>query len=187
MELKSLLKLSLPLLILCGIGEIFAGRLLGGMNQLLLDYPGLIVVIPALIGLKGNIDITLGSRLGSAIHLGLITPDDIWNREMKENVNAALILSIVMTLFAGTFAYITSLILHFETVGFLQIVLIAFTAGVVSGLLLIFITIGVIFLSIRFELDPDNITAPTLATLGDMITIVNIFAFAYIFLEVVGI
>jgi mgtE-like transporter len=172
------------LLILCGLGEIFAGGLLGSMSSLLLENPGIIVLIPALIGLKGNIDITLGSRLGSAIHLGLISPGNVWNEEMRENVSAAFVLTALMTIIAGSLAYVTSLILGLESTGPAALILIAFSAGVVSGVILIFITIGVIFLSVRFELDPDNITAPSLATLGDVITIVNIFVFSFLFLEV---
>jgi mgtE-like transporter len=186
-ELKSLLTLSLPLLILCGIGEIFAGRLLGGMSSLLLDHPGIIVLIPALIGLKGNVDITLGSRLGSAIHLGLISSGNIWNKEMRENVSAAFVLTVVMTIIAGVLAYVTSLLIGLESAGLVQLVVIALTAGVVSGLILIMITIGIIFLSVKFEFDPDNVTAPSIATLGDVITIINIFIFAFLFLEVMAI
>ena len=180
-----MLKLSLPLLLLCGLGEIFAGRLLGGMSQLLLENPGLIVLIPALIGLKGNIDITLGSRLGSAIHLGIISPGNIWNEEMRANVGAAFVLTATMTVIAGFLAFFTSFILGMDTIGLVPLLLIAFTAGVVSGLILIFITIGIIFISIKLELDPDNITAPSIATFGDIITIINIFIFAFFFLEVI--
>ncbi|UCH88202.1 MAG: magnesium transporter [Thermoplasmata archaeon] len=186
MELKDLLKLSLPLLILCGIGEIFAGGLFGGMSEFLLEHPGIIVLIPALIGLKGNIDITLGSRLGSAIHLGLISPGNVWNNEMRQNVGAAFALTAIMTVIASVLAYTTSFLLGFDSIGLIQLLLIGFSAGVVSGLILIFITIGIIFFSVKFELDPDNITAPSLATLGDMITIANIFIFAFIFLEVLS-
>jgi mgtE-like transporter len=186
MELKGLFKLSLPLLILCGVGLIFAGRVFGGMSELFLENPGIIVLIPALIGLKGNIDITLGSRLGSAIHLGLISPGNIWNEEMRQNVYAAMALTLAMTLIAGFLAYISSLIVGFETTGLFLLILIAVTAGTVSGLILIFITIGIMFISVKFQLDPDNITAPSLATLGDIITIANIFFFAFIFLEVFG-
>jgi len=166
------------------MGLIFAGRVFGGMSQLLIENPGIIVLIPALIGLKGNIDITLGSRLGSAFHLGLISPGNIWNEEMKENVIASMILTILMTFIAGILAFVSSFIIDFESAGLLQLVLISVCAGSASGMVLIFITIGVIFISIRFELDPDNITAPSLATLGDLITIANIFLFAYLFLEV---
>jgi mgtE-like transporter len=175
----------LPLLILLGIGEIFAGRLFGGMSKLLMDHPGLIVLIPALIGLKGNIDITLGSRLGSAIHLGLISPGNVWNDEMRQNVGAAFVLTAVMTIIAGILAYATSFIIGSDTTDLIQLVIISFTAGMVSGIVLIFITIGIIFISIKFQLDPDNITAPSLATLGDIITIGNILFFGFLFLEVV--
>jgi mgtE-like transporter len=103
---------------------------------------------------------------------------------MRENVSAAFVLTALMTIIAGSLAYVTSLILGLESTGPAALILIAFSAGVVSGVILIFITIGVIFLSVRFELDPDNITAPSLATLGDVITIVNIFVFSFLFLEV---
>jgi mgtE-like transporter len=186
MELKGLIKLSLPLLIFCGLGLIFAGRVLGGMSELLIENPGIIVLIPALIGLKGNIDITLGSRLGSAMHLGLISPGNIWNDEMKQNVYSAMALTAIMTAIAGILAFASSFIFGFDTAGPLLLILIAVTAGTVSGMILIFITIGIIFLSVKFDLDPDNITAPSLATLGDLITITNIFLFAYLFLEVFG-
>ena len=76
MEFKSMLRQSLPLLILCGIGEIFAGRVFGGMTRFIEQLPGIIVLIPAIMGLKGYIDITLGSRLGSAAHMGLISLDN---------------------------------------------------------------------------------------------------------------
>ena len=96
MEIKDLLRQSLPLLILCGIGEIFAGRVFSGMVEFLEYLPGLIVLIPAIMGLKGNIDITLGSRLGSAAHIGVISLGNIWNDETKQNIYASLALGIIM-------------------------------------------------------------------------------------------
>ena len=104
MEIKDILRQSLPLLILCGIGEIFAGRVFGGMAEFLDHLPGLIVLIPAIMGLKGNIDITLGSRLGSAAHIGVISLGNIWNEETKQNVFASLALGAIMAVIAGIFA-----------------------------------------------------------------------------------
>ena len=72
MDFKHLLKQSLPMLIVCGIGEVYAGMVLCQMRGVLEILPGLIILVPAIIGMKGNIDTTLGSRLGSAIHMGVI-------------------------------------------------------------------------------------------------------------------
>lgn len=180
-----MLRQSLPLLILCGIVEIFAGRIFGGMVEFLDYLPGLIVLIPAIMGLKGNIDITLGSRLGSAAHMGLIAPGNIWNDETKENFIASLGLGIIMAAIAGVLAHITCLALGLRSAGALKLIGIALLAGTMAGVILAFLTIGVIILAFRRGYDPDNITAPSLATVGDMITLGCIFLTAYLFIEVI--
>ena len=185
MEIKTMLRQSLPLLILCGIGEIFAGRVFGGMVDFLEYLPGLIVLIPAIMGLKGYIDITLGSRLGSATHVGLIAPGNIWNDETKENIFASLGLGIIMAVIAGFLAHFTCWILGLPSIGALKLIGIALLAGTLAGVILAFLTIGIIILSFKRGYDPDNITAPSLATFGDIITLGCIFLIAYLFIEVI--
>jgi mgtE-like transporter len=51
-------------------------------------------------------------------------------------------------------------------------------AGVISGLLLTSFTIGIIYLVFKRGYDPDNITGPALATVGDITTMLCIFASA---------
>ena len=55
------------------------------------------------------------------------------------------------------------------------IILIVLIAGLLSGLILTFMTIGIIYLVFRHGYDPDNITGPALATFGDMISMACIF------------
>lgn len=175
MKISAVLKQSLPLLLLMGIGEVFAGTLFGHSTETLDLLPGLIVLVPALIGLRGNINTTMGSRLGSAAHMGLISAKDFWNDEMKENVKASLILSILMSFIAGILAFLATSIWGRSS---WKIVPIAVLAGSLAGLLLAFITIGIIMYSFKKGLDPDNVTGPSLSTFGDMITLVCIFGMA---------
>jgi mgtE-like transporter len=185
MEFRDILRQSLPLLILCGIGEIFAGGVLGGVAEVLDLLPGLIVLIPAIMGLKGNIDITLGSRLGSAAHIGVISSNDIWNKETKENVYASLVLGVIMAVVAGIFAYITCILFGLPCLEIYELVGIAVISGTLAGTILAFFTVGVIIIAFRRGYDPDNITAPLLATVGDIITIGCIFLTALLFIEVI--
>lgn len=180
MELKTLINQSLPLIILCGVGGILAGSVFGNMTEFLQAMPGLIVLIPALMNLKGNIDITLGSRLGSAAHMGLISIDDIWNQETKENITAAFILTIFLALIAGIFAHITCVIFNLPSLGPLMFILIAVITATVAGIILIFTTILIIILAFKRGYDPDNITAPALATVGDLITLGTLFLITFI-------
>jgi mgtE-like transporter len=167
------------------MGEIVAGILFGSMVDFFTYLPGLIVLIPAIMGLKGNIDVTLGSRLGSAVHMGLITPDKIWNEETKQNVYASMAIGVIMAVVAGVLAHVTCLIFGLPSVGILKLIGIALLAGTSAGIILAFLTIGIILLAFKRGLDPDNITAPSLATVGDIITLGCIFLTAFLFIEVI--
>lgn len=174
---KELLKQSLPLLVICGLGGIITGNTLGLMVDILQKIPGLIVVIPAVIALRGNISTAFGSRLGSAYHLGIINAENMWNTELKQNVIATLMLSFIMSFIIGVLAYVTSLFFGVQPNG-LQLIFIVVLAGGVSGFILTFLTIGIIYLVFKRGFDPDNVTGPALATFGDIITMLCVFSSA---------
>jgi mgtE-like transporter len=54
-------------------------------------------------------------------------------------------------------------------------VAIAVIAGFMSGLILATMTVLVAVISYTKGIDPDNITSPTMATLGDFVTVACIF------------
>jgi len=180
MILKQMVKQSLPLLILCGIGGIFTGSILGSMVDIFHRIPGLLVVIPGIIALRGNISTAFGSRLGSAYHLGLINADNMWNDALKQNVLGSLVLSIVVSAAIGLIAYVTTFVFFQQQVNLFFLLGTVLLAGIASGLLLTSFTIGIIYLVFKRGYDPDNITGPALATVGDITTMLCIFASALI-------
>ena len=185
MYAKEMVKQSLPLIVFCGFGAIVAGSTLGVMIDLIREIPGLIVVIPAIIAMRGNISTAFGSRLGSAYHLGVIDADNLWNEELKQNIIGSLVLSFFVAIIIGVLAYVTSvIILHVypnpvnvypDPIKLISIVLLA---GIISGVILTLMTIGIIYLVFKRGYDPDNITGPALATFGDMVTMLCIFGSA---------
>ena len=174
---KEVVKQSLPLLIICGLGGIITGNFLSAMIDLFKQIPGLLVVIPAVIALRGNINTALGSRLGSAYHLGIIDAENIWNKELKQNILGSLVLSFVLSFLIGIIAYGSSVLLQIypDPVVIISIVVLA---GSFSGIILAFLTILIIYIVFKRGYDPDNITGPALATFGDIITILCIFGSA---------
>jgi len=177
MYAKEMLKQSLPLLIVCGLGAIIAGNTLSAMANILQKIPGLIIIIPAVIALRGNINTTLGSRLGSAYHLGIIDAENMWNDDLKQNIIGSLVLSFLMSFIIGVLAYVTSFLFHVQPDPFILIIIVIIAGGI-SGLILTFLTIIIIYLVFRRGYDPDNITGPALATFGDIITMLCIFGSA---------
>ncbi|MBU0497951.1 MAG: magnesium transporter [Candidatus Thermoplasmatota archaeon] len=174
---KGVMKQSLPLLIICGIGGILTGNTLGAMITLFQKIPGLLVVIPAVIALRGNINTALGSRLGSAYHLGVIDAEHMWNNELKQNIIGSLFLSFFVSILIAILAYGSSILLNIYPDP-LVLILIVILAGSLSGIILAVLTIGIIFIVFKRGYDPDNITGPALATFGDIITILCIFGSA---------
>ncbi len=177
--MHAMVKQSLPLLILCGFGAILTGTAFGSMSRIFQSIPGLIVVIPGVIAMRGNISTALGSRLGSAYHLGIIDIDNLWNDDLKQNILGSLILSMLVSSIIGVLAYITSVSLGIQ-VDFLKLLFIVLLGGFFSAVFLTMLTIIVIYLAFKKGYDPDNITGPALATFGDIITMLCIFASAYL-------
>ncbi|HEX4531749.1 MAG TPA: divalent cation transporter, partial [Acidimicrobiia bacterium] len=57
-------------LLLSSGGDLIAGLTLGSITGTLTALPGLLVLVPAAIGMRGNVFGALGSRLGTAVHTG---------------------------------------------------------------------------------------------------------------------
>ncbi len=180
MNPRDIFRQSLPLLLICGMGEITTGTLLSTMVDLLENNPGLMVLVPASLGMRGNISNALGARLGSATHMGLIDRKDFWNREMRNNLKAAMILNIVISALIGVLAHVSCSIAGADSIGLVRLTLIAVTAGTVAGLVLTFLTAGIVNIAFRRGYDPDNVTGPSLATIGDIITLFSLFGAAHL-------
>jgi mgtE-like transporter len=184
MYAKEMLKQSLPLLIFCGLGGIVAGSTLSVMADIIQNIPGLIVVIPAIIALRGNISTAFGSRLGSAYHLGIIDAENMWNNELKQNVIGSLVLSFLISTIIGILAYGTTILFFDVHPDPLKLISIVLLAGIISAIILTLMTIVIIFIVFKRGYDPDNITGPALATFGDIVTMFCIFGSA-ILVEVI--
>jgi mgtE-like transporter len=171
-------KETLPVVLGATIGELLAGLVLGGMQESLALLPGLIVLIPAVLDLRGCISSALGSRLGSALHLGLVGWDKGMNKELKANIQASLLLSGITSIFVGAVAFLVNHALNIPTTGFIGLVAISFTSGTLAALTQVTITVIVSFTSYRRGIDPDNVTIPAMATVGDILGITYMFLVA---------
>jgi len=173
-SVKSIVREALPFELIYTVGGVFAGIILVQMTDQIEMIPGLLVLVPAILGMRGNISCTLGSRLGSAIHLGLIDKIER-NPELIGNVAGSLTLSLIMSIVLGILAHLFTIALGMPSVGIYVLVAIAVFAGVLSGIVLSAIAVVITIGAFKRGLDPDNITTPALGTLGDIVTMFMIF------------
>ncbi len=182
-SVRSIVREALPFELMATIGGVVSGLILSGMGNELELIPGLIVITPAVLGMRGNISCTLGSRLGSAIHMGLITKIDR-NPELVNNVSGSLLLGLIMSFILGIAGHLVTIGLGLESAGAFSLTLIAVLAGVSSGLILSFVAVLLALGMFRFGFDPDNVVTPAIATIGDIVSMTMIFLAARVVLMI---
>ncbi|MCQ1537220.1 divalent cation transporter [Methanosarcina sp. KYL-1] len=174
-SISSIVREALPFELVATVGGVIAGVIFSGMTKELDMIPGLIVIYPGLLGLRGNISSTLGSRLGSAIHMGLITDIDRNNPELTNNISGSLLLGFMMAIFLGFLGHFVTLALGFESAGAFKLILICVISALTSGVILSFVAVLLAIGMFRFGFDPDNVVTPSIATIGDIVSMFMLF------------
>lgn len=174
------IKEGLIALLICAVGDLIAGIILGKMTFFLETFPGLLVIIPGAIGMRGNIFGSFASRLSTNLHIGLISPEFEFSEELNHNIFSSFVLTLVLSLFLGIVAKIFCILLHYQSMELIDFILICTIAGLISNLIMLPITMLVSFKSFEHGWDPDNITSPIIAAFGDLFTLPAIIASIFI-------
>ncbi|MGZ7095014.1 MAG: magnesium transporter [Methanobacterium sp.] len=161
-------------LFICAIGDLIAGIILSRMTNTLAILPGLLVLIPGAIGMRGNIFGALGSRLGSNLHIGTLSPELKTSKVLNQNIISAMILTIIMSIFLAFAAKGFCILLGFESISIVDFTIISVLGGIFSGALLLPATILISIKSYENGWDPDNVTTPLIAASGDLFTLPSI-------------
>ncbi|WP_406536922.1 magnesium transporter [Methanobrevibacter sp.] len=185
-EHDNVIKEGLIALLICAVGDLIAGIILGKMTFFLETFPGLLVVIPGAIGMRGNIFGSFASRLSTSLHIGLISPEFEFSEDLNNNIFSSFVLTLVLSIFLGIVAKIFCILLNSPSMSVVDFVLICTIAGLISNLIMLPITMFVSFKSFEHGWDPDNITSPIIAAFGDLFTLPAIIASTFIlaFLDV---
>ena len=95
---------------------VVAGGFLAAMTGTLERYPGLLVLVPAAIGMRGNIFGALGSRLATSIHAGTFRMSRRPETLVMQNVFASGLLSLITAVALAVLRKILSRIFGLESV-----------------------------------------------------------------------
>ena len=170
-EHKSIIKESFIALFICAIGDLIAGLILGKMTFFLETFPGLLVIIPGAIGMRGNIFGSFASRLSTNLHIGILSPKFEFSEQLNYNIFSSFVLTLVLSLFLGIVAKILCILFNQPSISLMDFILISVIAGVISNMIMLPITMLVSFKSFEHGWDPDNITSPIIAAFGDLFTL----------------
>ena len=160
---------ALPALAASLVGGLLAGVVLGGMRGELRAVPGLLVLVPALLATRGNVYGSLGARISTALHQGLVEPRvRAGDERLRAAVAAALANGLVASTFAAVAAFAILVGLGRPVAPLPVLVAIAIVAGVCSGVALSAVVVTAVFAGYRRGRDPDTLVGPLVTTTGDV-------------------
>ena len=160
---------AVPALAASAVGGLAAGVVLGGMRAELRAVDGLLVLVPALLATRGNVYGSLGARLSTGLHQGLLEPrpgadDD----RLRAAVAAALFTGVVISVVAAVLVWLVLSGLGRSVAPAWQLVVVAAVAGLLSGVALTAVVVAVVVVGFRRGYNPDTLVGPVVTTAGDV-------------------
>lgn len=161
-------------LLLCIPGGLLSGIIIGVSTASLEVFPALIILIPGAIDMRGNIFASLGSRLGTYLHTGQISPSFKRVKILDQNIVSSFILTMFMSTYLGILASVLAKIVGLK-VTVVDMILVSILGGVFSAVFMLLITVVIAFFSFRKGWNPDNVTSPIITLTGDILTLPLLF------------
>lgn len=160
---------------------VVAGGFLAAMMGTLERNPGLLVLVPAAIGMRGNIFGALGSRLATSIHAGTFRMSRRADALVTQNVLASGVLSLVTAVMLAVITKILSPIFGLDSViGVADLVVLSTVGALLSFLVLIVVTLGLAARSAQRGWDLDDVNAPLVSAVGDVVTLPALFVASFL-------
>ncbi|KAJ6606159.1 Mg transporter [Mycena vulgaris] len=204
-QIQSIVIESAPTLLFTTIGLLFTGELLDHVSRwrAMREVDQLIMIIPVVLNLKGNLEMNLSARLGTAANVGELDDPPTRRSIIIGNLALLQVQAAVVSFVAAGVSLVLGLIVprihpEQETLviprrplphvppgegprksgfpTFIMVASTAMTAACLSSLLLGSFMCGLVVLCRRYGRDPDNIAPPIASCLGDLVTLVLIGA-----------
>uniref|UniRef100_A0A669CSM9 Solute carrier family 41 member n=1 Tax=Oreochromis niloticus TaxID=8128 RepID=A0A669CSM9_ORENI len=167
--------------LLAGLGTVSAGMLLNIVQswEVFQEITEILILVPAVLGMKGNLEMTLASRLSTAVSVNYIFSLFFSFKKLQ-----ATVLGLLASLMASLLGWMAEGQMPFNHIMLLcsTSVSTAFVASLLQGIVMV----GVIIGSKRIGINPDNVATPIAASFGDLITLALLACFSqwfYSFIE----
>lgn len=170
---------ALPALATSAAGGLLAGLVLSGMRGEFRAVPGLLVLVPALLATRGNVYGSLGARLATGLHQGLVRPRlRGGDPRLYRAIGAAIGNGVFASGFAAVSAVTALTALGSEVASLPTLLAVALVSALLSGVALSLTVVAVVFTGYRRGHNPDPLVGPVVTTAGD------VFGLAFLLLAV---
>jgi len=153
-------------------GGLIAGLMLAIYTDKLLLIPGMLILLPGFLEMRGNISGSFASRLSSGLFLGIIKPNKIKTKIIKGNLAASFFLVLFVSFLLGFLAFLFNYLI-LKTV-IIELIFIPLVAGIIANAIEIPLTLFVTLYLFKKGHDPNNIMGPFITSTGDITSIVSL-------------
>jgi len=168
---RATLRQGVTALTICVTVTLFAGIILGAMEGVLAETPGLLVLVPSAIGMRGAIFGALAARLGTGMLTGQFTTSLQRGSFTAANVEAALLLSVITAAATGALAWGASGLFGLESIDVLQLVIVSEVGAIVSSAAVLAVTLLLARTAQARSWDMDAIGTPVISATADISTL----------------
>jgi len=153
-------------------GGLFAGVLLAVFTDQILLIPGMLIILPGFLEMRGNISGSFSSRLSSGLFLKIINPKKVNSKIISGNLIASFTLAIIVSLILGLIGFLFNLLIF--KVMTVKIILIPLIAAIIANGVEIPLALFATLYLFRKGHDPNNIMGPFVTTTGDVVSILSL-------------
>jgi mgtE-like transporter len=162
-------------------GDLVTGVTFATISNTLALLPGLVILVPAAIGMRGNVFGALGSRLGTMIHTGTFRVSRRIDTEVGQNMSAAILSSLsTAALLAVLAKLMCEMFVGGTSISIVDFMVVSVIGAILSSIVVLVLTVMVAAFCARRDLDLDNVAAPIVTAAGDMVTLPSLFLATYL-------
>jgi mgtE-like transporter len=169
------LRQGLVALALSTVAGFVAGLTLQGLGATLQQLPGLLILVPAAVGMRGTIFGAIGARLGTTNAAGTFEVSRRRDGVLYQNLYVAVVTTFSSSLWLAVLAKLTAAAFGRPSISVWSLITISVVGGALGSVFILLVTVGLSVLSHRRGWDLDSVSTPMVTALGDMATLPTLF------------
>ena len=163
-----------PLLAGLSVLQMVSGGVLEVYEDVLLENPSLLVLVPVQIGTAGNLGSIMCSRLSTQLHLGTLEMRAD-NPDVRANSGAVLALGLTVFVLVGVAAWAIGTVLG-GVLTLVEVLTISLLSGMLLAVIVVVFSLVAVQTSYRLGYNPDDTTIPIVTNVCDITGVLILFA-----------
>lgn len=168
---RATLRQGVSALTIGGIVTLGAGIILGAMDDIIAETPGLLVLVPSAIGMRGAVFGAMAARLGTGMLTGQYTRGLRRGSFAAANIEAGLLQSLITAVFTGALAWGAAGVFGLATIDVLQLIIVSTVGAAIASVVVLGVTLLLARTAQQRSWDMDAIGSPVVTATADVIAL----------------